>query len=840
MLISTELNLIIPLFGPADVGGYTFSSINAAGVAKTRPGRLSLAPARPLRITEAPVDRKYTDCNFILRVRADGTGPIQYQWFKENVPLDGATSAVLRIFDAGADDSGEYTVTVSNTTTRLTTKPMRATYVSTRSPFVASQPRLLSARAGQYVTLSPDLGFDDNCDLHWTKDGSVIPNETNSTLTFSPLSQSHVGDYRLTAVSRKIEDGSVSTALIRVEIATQPDLVITHHPGDLVLPYDRRGDLKILLAPGVNTQRIYWLRNGVELPNSHALEFRLSTGAPEASGTYQAVVATDRGEFKSQFCHVSVRSLEPPVPFELPSLTRSVDGMAYFYVPTEDRLGIVRMQWRKDGVELPGRTLNFLSLEDLRAEDSGRYSVVCTTIAGVAESTGGVLQVVPAIRPVTVAQPNSENPGPGGRVSLMVSVLSEIPITYQWMRNGEPISGAIESSYLTPGGADTDTDYTVLVSNAGGSIESQSARISFEPPDSVNVIVRQPASQAVALGSSFNLNVQTTLPSPRYQWRRNGVNISGANGPLLTLGRVTVQDAGIYSVAIASDQGSVVSEEAVVRVDPSGRLLNLSSRAVAITGSGALIAGFSVTGPVPKRMLIRGIGPAFSAFGVQNPLPDPKLALFSAAGALLAEVDNVPVNPMQAEIAAETARVGGFPLAASARDAPMLVTLDPGGYTVHLTNVGPAAEGVALIEVYDCSANASRLVNVSTRTRVASGEEVLISGITVDAGAPKKLLIRAAGPALSEFGVDGVVEDPELRIVSMTEDKVVAANDDWEAGGAAALEIAAMRTGAFAFKRGSRDAALLITLPPGGYSAIVSGRNGASGVALVEVYEVIE
>jgi len=354
------------------------------------------------------------------------------------------------------------------------------------------------------------------------------------------------------------------------------------------------------------------------------------------------------------------------------------------------------------------------------------------------------------------------------------------------------------------------------------------------------VIVRQPASQAVALGSSFNLNVQTTLPSPRYQWRRNGVNISGANGPLLTLGRVTVQDAGIYSVAIASDQGSVVSEEAVVRVDPSGRLLNLSSRAVAITGSGALIAGFSVTGPVPKRMLIRGIGPAFSAFGVQNPLPDPKLALFSAAGALLAEVDNVPVNPMQAEIAAETARVGGFPLAASARDAPMLVTLDPGGYTVHLTNVGPAAEGVALIEVYDCSADASRLVNVSTRTRVASGEEVLISGITVDAGAPKKLLIRAAGPALSEFGVDGVIEDPELRIVSMSEDKVVAANDDWEAGGAAALEIAAMRTGAFAFKRGSRDAALLITLPPGGYSAIVSGRNGASGVALVEVYEVIE
>jgi hypothetical protein len=140
------------------------------------------------------------------------------------------------------------------------------------------------------------------------------------------------------------------------------------------------------------------------------------------------------------------------------------------------------------------------------------------------------------------------------------------------------------------------------------------------------------------------------------------------------------------------------------------------------------------------------------------------------------------------------------------------------------------------------AAGAGRLINVATRAFVGTGDQVLIGGFVVEGSQPKELLIRAAGPALAGFGVDGALSDPVLRIFGSG--GVAAENDDWSSPvgtdrAAAAGEIGsvAARVRAFPFAAGSGDAAVLVTLPSGAYTAVVEGARGSTGFGLIEAYD---
>ena len=164
---------------------------------------------------------------------------------------------------------------------------------------------------------------------------------------------------------------------------------------------------------------------------------------------------------------------------------------------------------------------------------------------------------------------------------------------------------------------------------------------------------------------------------------------------------------------------------------------------------------------------------------------------------------------------------------------PNLGAADAGSYAVTLTNSGgTVTSGAATIGM--STANASRLVNISTRSLVQTGDNVQIAGFVIGGSAPKRVLVRAAGPTLQTlFGLTGVLDDPSIEVRDTRTGAVVAGNDDWDASLAATFAA----VGAFAWPQGSKDAALLMTLPPGGYTAIVRGRDSATGIALVEVYD---
>ncbi len=271
------------------------------------------------------------------------------------------------------------------------------------------------------------------------------------------------------------------------------------------------------------------------------------------------------------------------------------------------------------------------------------------------------------------------------------------------------------------------------------------------------------------------------------------------------------------------------------------RLINLSSRAKVGSGEAVLITGFVVGGPEPKRVLVRAAGPALGAFGLNNTLSNPAIKIYQGSR-LIAENDDW--NPADA---AEMASLGAFPLISirskdtQSADAALITTLAPGAYTAQISDSSGAVEGagVALAEIYDASVNPNadyqRLVNISSRGKVTPDDGVLIGGFIVTGNHPKRLLIRGIGPALTHFGIAGVLTDPSLTIYQ--DGKAIANNEGW--ANRADITAAAAQTGAFALPSGSKDAAVLITLSPGAYTAqIKSAKNNSSGVALIEIYEV--
>lgn len=304
--------------------------------------------------------------------------------------------------------------------------------------------------------------------------------------------------------------------------------------------------------------------------------------------------------------------------------------------------------------------------------------------------------------------------------------------------------------------------------------------------------------------------------------------------------RVTLTAVATYDTrgtgGLSGVNGNGTAPFSTVGASGTAQLINIATRAQVGGPAGTPIAGFVISGSGSKRMLVRAIGPALAKFDVTGALADPALTLVSGAtNASVATNDNW----LSADAATFTS-VGAFALASGSRDAALVSTLATGSYSMPV-DAGDAS-GVTLLEVYDADSSTTptaRLINASTRAFVGTGESVLIPGFVISGTGTVKLLIRAAGPALAAFGVTGTLADPQISLFAAGSSAAIATNDNWStAGNATAVAAAATNAGAFAFSSGSSDAALLVDLSAGSYTATVSGGGGTTGTALVEIYVV--
>ncbi len=406
-------------------------------------------------------------------------------------------------------------------------------------------------------------------------------------------------------------------------------------------------------------------------------------------------------------------------------------------------------------------------------------------------------------------------------------------------------------------GAASSPDIAVTsITNAGASFSASFAPysatvISLNGPTSAPVATLQPASQTIASGSTvvFNFGV-TGAPAPTYQWYLNGAAVPSATESTLVISGTTAANAGTYSCIATNASGSVTSAPAVLDVVSTtnpGRLINISCRAPVGTGGNILIAGFAVGGAGTsgtESLLIRASGPALaiSPFSLTGTLSDPQLQLYSGT---TVDATNIGWAGSPA-IATAASNVGAFPWGnTSSHDAALLETLGAGPYTAQIS--GESGDtGIALAEVYDETPSGSytpatpRLINISARVAVGTGGNILIAGFYIGGTTAKTILIRASGPALAAFSVPGTLSDPQLQLYQSNSNgtsTLLYTNNGW--AGNAQIASTASVVGAFPWSdASSHDSALLVTLPPGGYTAQVSGASGDTGISLVEVYDV--
>jgi streptogramin lyase len=358
----------------------------------------------------------------------------------------------------------------------------------------------------------------------------------------------------------------------------------------------------------------------------------------------------------------------------------------------------------------------------------------------------------------------------------------------------------------------------------------------------------QPSSQMVAAGGTVVFDAAASGGANfAYQWYANGVAIAGATSPMLVV-QATATSAGSYACLATDSSGSVLSNTAaltVIAAPPNpGRLINLSTLAVAGGGSQTLTVGFFIGGTGTtgaQRLLVQALGPTVSTMGVSGVMPDPQLNVFEGQTVISSNTGwGAPLSNQTAVMAADAATYATALSDTTSKDSAVVVPLAPGGYTVQVSSVS-GTTGKTLTAFYDDTASGTytattpRLINLSCRLIVGTNSS-LTAGFWIGGTTAKTVLVRADGPALTAQNVTGVMPDPQLTVYNSA-DTAIAYNAGW--GGSPVLSSVAASVYAQPFTDpNSKDSEVLLTLAPGGYTAQVGSASNTAGNVMIEVYEV--
>jgi hypothetical protein len=281
---------------------------------------------------------------------------------------------------------------------------------------------------------------------------------------------------------------------------------------------------------------------------------------------------------------------------------------------------------------------------------------------------------------------------------------------------------------------------------------------------------------------------------------------------------------GVYTFLLSASDGvhTVACDAVVIHVTSRASLGNISTRVDVRSGQSVSIGGFIIPGSAAKNVIVRAIGPSLANSGVVGALADPTLELRDSSGTLLQANDNW--KDTQEQAIRDTTLAPSNDL-----ESAIVASLQPGAYTAVVGGKN-GTTGIGVVEVYDLQRSpSSKLVNISTRGSVGTGQNVMIGGVILLGLDPARILFRAIGPSLLGAGVQSPLADPQLDLFDAQGTRI-ATNNNWRDSQQAAIQ------GTGAAPTDDAEAAILVDLYPGNYTGVVSGVNGGTGTALIEAY----
>jgi YVTN family beta-propeller protein len=718
--------------------------------------------------------------NAAFSVAVTGTAPFAYQWRRNGADLVGATAATLTLTGVQAASSGVYSVRVTNEFGAVLSNG--AALVVNAAPAITLQPQAQVAQAGGSATFSVAATGSGALAYQWRRNGIAILGANAATLQIPAVSAADVGNYdvQINNSVGSVQSSTASLALVTGPAAPQ----VTLSPVGLTALAGGSATFTAA-ASGAPAPSIQWRKNGVAIPGANGATLSFSSAQAGDAAIYDAVFTNAAGTATTAGAGLTV-------------IARSFAGV--YFGTFSSSLGSWALYVRDDNTGvflsyLPAATAPIMSL-NVVVGDNGSFAFSQAAIASVGA------------------------PGEPARAASL------LPVT---------LTGTIGTN-----GAVTGTV-------AGGASASLTGAVAPVTGATLGVAGYYQA------GSSANGTVAYAIAGPNglaFVVAQSGPVFDGGSGTVTAGGAVAVSTGrSTIAATIAADTGVVTGSASGAIVAPvlsggsdaalaSQRLINISSRARVAGGEAVAIAGFVISGQAAKPVLIRAVGPTLGAapFSVPGALATPRLELFRGQTSLAVNT-GIGTGANRAAIDAAGAQIGAFALGAAGTDAALVTTLAPGAYTAIVSSTGTAA-GVALIEVYDLSGAApgQKLLNISTRANAGVAENLLIAGFVVPPGTAKRVLVRGIGPGLAQFNVTGTLALPTLTLNRAGAAAPVATNTNWSTSAdSAAIRDAAASVGAFALA--NNDSAVLVTLPPGNYTAQVTGANNATGIALIEVYE---
>ena len=683
-------------------------------------------------------------------------------------------------------------------------------------PVIVSDPVGVIAYLGEPATLTTVVDGTAPISVQWYRNSVALGGATTTTLTLPSVSDPDAGIYYLVATNAF---GTATTQPVAIFVSKRPQ-TITFNPATTTVV---AGSGVILNATASSNLPVtYTLVSGAATLNGNILTGAgglVIVRASQAGNTTIAAAESVDRDFNFVSGSLSPFITSPPVDQTVTAGANVTFRGSAIGNPAPT------FQWQKDGVALVGATSSALTLPTTTLADAGRYTLTATNASGT--STASATLTVRAA-PVITAGPSSQTVFAGDRVALTVSATGFPAPTYQWRRNGTVIAGATGASLIlaSPVAADAGS-YTVTVANALGSVTSDAATLTVNTRDFSGVYF----GRFAGTGGDFALYVRAdrtavflaTVPSQQTGLAVTNLRIDLAGN--FSLGTVTLA-ATPPATTLAGTPTTAAAPLAVtlrgVLDDVTGTVSGtLSELGVTLSGTrtdpagpASALAGFY---PIALIGSASGRGQAIVA-------PSGQVFVLTAAGTTV-------------DSASGSLDAAGRLTATTTTQAALDVVFTNG--TVRGTVRTPAGAAGTIAGVVESLAGREHLANLSIRTTTSPGAGTLITGFVVTGTASKQVLIRAAGPALAgaPFNVAGALADPTIQV--FRGNTVIGQNDDWgtPAANAAAITAAATRTGAFPFRAGSGDAALLSTLTPGAYTVVVAG---GTGTVLAEVYEVLQ
>jgi hypothetical protein len=480
--------------------------------------------------------------------------PVTYQWRKNGAPISGATSATYAIAAAVAGDAGSYDCVVTAPCGPVTSNA--ATLSFGNSPSITTQPSGGDFCEGDPVTLSVVATGFGALTYQWRKDGSPIGGATSASFSIASLSVADAASYDCEVSG---ECGAVTSAAASVVVGSGPQIVA--QPSSVEICNGLPAAFSVAAA-GQGALSFQWRHDGAPISGATSSSYAIAAAGAGDLGSYDCVVTDDCGSVTSSAATLSFGAGPSIVEHPQGSSVCGPGQSATFSVVANGGALPITYQWRKDGSPIGGANSDTYSIDPVTVSDEGSYDCVVTTACGSTASNAATLEF--KILTEITLQPSGGEVCEGSDVMLSVEAIGSGVLVYQWRKDGGVLAGATGPSFLIADADPSDAgSYDCAVTGECNAVVSSAAVIVVK---SAPVITLDPISTEVCVDSTLSLSVEATGSLLTYQWRLDGVPLSGETGPTLTVPSITLADAGSYDCVVTGECGAVASAVAVVSI----------------------------------------------------------------------------------------------------------------------------------------------------------------------------------------------------------------------------------------------------------------------------------